>query len=60
MLEQKIDPDWHRIGTDWHGLAQIGTDWHGLANWGIFVGAKNWPPIGTRLALIGTGLAWIV
>ena len=51
VTEQKVDP---RLAQDWHGLARIGTDWHGLANWGIFVRAKNWPPIGTGLARIGT------
>ena len=59
VSEQNIGP---RLAVDWHGLARIGTDWHGMANWRIFVGAKNWPPIGTGLARIGTdwhGLTWI-
>ena len=33
-LKEKLAPNWHQIGMDWHGLAWIGTDWHGLARIG--------------------------
>ena len=42
-LEQRLAPDWHRIGADWHGLARIGMNWHGLA----------------RIDIDWHGLAWI-
>ena len=52
MSERKIDPDWHRIGMDWHGLTWIGTDWA----IGKFVSE---PKIDPRLARDWHGLAWI-
>ena len=52
MSERKIDPDWHRIGTDWHGLARIDTDWQ----IGESVSEQK---IGPRLAQDWHGLARI-
>ena len=60
---EKLTPDWHRIGMDWHGLARIGTDWHGLARIGKLANlcrseklTPDWHRIGTDwhgLARIG-------
>ena len=65
---QKLTPDWHKIGRDWHGLAQIGQDWQ----IGEFVSERkidprlvqDWHLIGTDWhglsqdwLRIGTGLA---
>ena len=50
MSEKKLAPDWHKIGTDWHGLTKIGTDWQGLANWKIIGETESWPLIGNGLA----------
>ena len=47
--------DWHRIGTDWHGLARIGK----LENyWRNGKLAPDWQRIGSGLALIGLELNW--
>ena len=50
---EKLAPDWHRIGMDWHGLARIDMDWHGLARIGTDWHGLTW--IGTDWH----GLTWI-
>ena len=60
--KEKLAPDWHRIGMDWHGLTWIDMDWHGLArigqDWQIdeYVSERK---IGPQLAPDWHGLAWI-
>ena len=49
---EKLAPDWHRIGADWHGLSRIGQDWQ----IDEYVSERK---IGPQLAPDWHGLAWI-
>ena len=34
LLNERMTPDWQRIGMDWQGLAWIDQEWHALARIG--------------------------